>query len=181
VVTFNDSGVDKSHPDLTITNPGTLTDPVGHGTLVAGIIASTGGKSLTVTNAQGSLMPPTNGQFRVSALRQAILSAHLQLGCRSAGRHRRADLQQQLELWQRRLRPGRRQLRCGRAGRCAGRPGSRPVLFVFSAGNGGGQMNEWDDSSMTTEAEVGRLDPVARHRQERDLGGSIGTAARHHQ
>jgi len=70
VVNINDSGVDDSHFDLaprvstTVPIPFTLFDPVGHGTHVAGTIASSGGLSLTVTGADGSL---TNADFRGKA------------------------------------------------------------------------------------------------------------------
>jgi len=70
LVNINDSGVDATHPDLSPRvfgdSTNTLVDPNGHGTHVAGIIASSGGKSSTVTNASGPQGPyfGTNTQFR---------------------------------------------------------------------------------------------------------------------
>ncbi len=59
LINVNDSGVDATHPALKgrvygIT-PSALEDTNGHGTLVAGIIASDGAESDTVTNASGSV------------------------------------------------------------------------------------------------------------------------------
>jgi subtilisin-like proprotein convertase family protein len=68
LVNVNDSGVDASHPDLTnrvfADAAANLVDTNGHGTHVAGIIAGSGFESLTVTNASGSVMPASPGQFR---------------------------------------------------------------------------------------------------------------------
>ncbi|HUZ08227.1 MAG TPA: S8 family serine peptidase, partial [Candidatus Paceibacterota bacterium] len=77
VVAVDDSGIDATHPDFTTggnpTTPGgppvrvigdapqSLVDTNGHGTFVAGIIGGNGSKSMTVTNASGSV---TNADFR---------------------------------------------------------------------------------------------------------------------
>ncbi|HEU5124491.1 MAG TPA: S8 family serine peptidase [Verrucomicrobiae bacterium] len=66
LVNINDTGVSGSHPDLTgrVFGPASTSDPDGHGTHVAGIIAGDGTESLTVSNAPGSSMPPVDKQFR---------------------------------------------------------------------------------------------------------------------
>lgn len=68
LVVLNDSGVSTDHPDLVnrvnLASPGLNVDASGHGTHVAGIIAGDGNQSLTVTNAQGSINPGTNAQYR---------------------------------------------------------------------------------------------------------------------
>src|ERR1035437_8013472 len=61
MVNINDSGVDATPPDLSprvfANSTNALVDPNGHGTHVAGIIASSGGESSTVTNASGPTGP----------------------------------------------------------------------------------------------------------------------------
>jgi subtilisin family serine protease/subtilisin-like proprotein convertase family protein len=78
IVNVNDTGVDANHPDLlgrVIGDfPASLVDSNGHGTHVAGIIASSGLQSSTVTNAEGSIMPGTNTQFRGMAPSAKIFS-----------------------------------------------------------------------------------------------------------
>ncbi len=71
LVEVNDTGIDAGHPDLTgrvsFDFTGSTNDTDGHGTFVAGQIAGDGTMSATVTNASGSIMPGTNGQFRGQA------------------------------------------------------------------------------------------------------------------
>lgn len=86
LVAVIDTGIDATHPDLQtpaikVTGDSTnvLVDTVGHGTHVAGIIAGTGDQSLTVTNAQGSVMPATNFQFRGMAPAAKLFAADFHL------------------------------------------------------------------------------------------------------
>ena len=151
LVNLNDTGVDATHPDLTgrmfAPDTNSLVDPNGHGTHVAGTIASSGGQSGTVSNAAGPLGPytGTNGQFRGMAPaaslyvlpvglldrtllgRGDLLLALGQLLAADGCADQCVHLQQQLELRRprlRQLRPARRQLRR----RGARRPADRPRL-----------------------------------------------------
>jgi subtilisin-like proprotein convertase family protein len=82
LVNINDMGVDTNHPDLAgrvmldtnDVNRAGGVDKSGHGTFEASIIAGSGAKSDTVTNAQGSIMPGVAGQFRGKAPGATLLS-----------------------------------------------------------------------------------------------------------
>ncbi|HEV2392890.1 MAG TPA: S8 family serine peptidase, partial [Verrucomicrobiae bacterium] len=81
MVAVSDTGVDSTHPDLAnrvlFDVPAAGLDTNGHGTHVAGTIAGDGTESTTVTNAEGSIMPGTNGQFRGMAPQATLFSMDL--------------------------------------------------------------------------------------------------------
>ncbi|HTX21011.1 MAG TPA: LamG-like jellyroll fold domain-containing protein [Candidatus Aquilonibacter sp.] len=159
LVEVDDTGVDTNHPDFLTGGPGTplrvfFNDPAngydtdGHGTFVAGEIAGDGYESMTVTNAQGSIMPATNGQFRGKAPLADMLAMNLN--------DSDFDLQETAALSNAPISnnswvyngDGTYDLAAASydaATRDAlpGVTGSQPVLFVFSAGNDG----NGDDSS----------------------------------
>ncbi len=120
-----------------------LVDTNGHGTHVAGIIAGDGTESLTVTNAQGSIMPATNGQFRGMAPLANLLSMDWYDSDQ--------DLQEAAALTNALISNNSWNYGGDNAYDLAAASydaavrdalpevtGSQPVLFVFSAGNDGG-------------------------------------------
>jgi len=164
LVNINDTGVDATHPDLNSRVigdlAGSLTDTDGHGTHVAGIIASSGAQSSTVTNASGSVMPGVTGQFRGIApeARLFSMSTDLTFGPGSdtylqetAARtnalisnnswHYFNDTDYDLAA-----------ASYDAAVRDAlpGATGSQPMLFVFSAGNDGGGTDAGTGGSADT-------------------------------
>lgn len=156
LVNVNDSGVDTNHPDLAgrvfYDRPSSGVDVNGHGTHVAGIIASSGGQSLTVSNAPGSPMPPTATQFRGLAPAAQILSiavdnpapsasdGYLQQTAAANGAlisnnswHYATDSDYDL---------GAASYDAAVRDALPDVPGAQPVLFVFAAGNAGQGQND---------------------------------------
>jgi subtilisin-like proprotein convertase family protein len=155
LVEVNDSGIDATHPDFSHNHStpvrvfgdsvnllvNTLVDTDGHGTHVAGTIAGDGSMSLTVTNAQGSIMPPTNGQFRG----MAPLATMLAMDWNDSDQElQEAAAQTNALISNNSWNYGDNSYDLAAASYDAavrdalpGVTGSQPVLFVFSAGNSG--------------------------------------------
>lgn len=150
-VNVNDTGVDASHPDLEGRVFGdtaaSLVDTDGHGTHVAGIIAGSGARSLTVSNAQGSVMPAVAGQFRgraPAARLYSINSGLTGLGTGDAYLQEAAARTNALISNNSWYYAGANTYNLAAANFDAAvrdalpeDTGSQPVLFVFAAGNSG--------------------------------------------
>lgn len=156
-VNVNDTGIDTNHPDLQSSDslPKVLFDTTnsawdldGHGTFVAGIIAGNGAESMTVSNAQGSIMPATNGQFRGKAplahlfslssgsdqyLQETAASQTNVLISNNSWTYGDGSYDLAAASYDAAVRDALSSV-----------SGSQPLLFVFPSGNGGG-MNRWDD------------------------------------
>ncbi len=169
MVEVNDSGIDATHPDFMTAggaplrvigySPLSLVDTNGHGTHVAGIIAGDGTESMTVSNAQGSIIGTNGvavaGQFRGMAP-QATLFSVSAFG-NGFGRLVSDQSLQEIPALTNALISNNSwnydgdnaydlaaaSYDAATRDALAGLPGSQPVLFVFSAGNDGGG----DDSS----------------------------------
>jgi subtilisin-like proprotein convertase family protein len=157
-VNVNDTGIDRTHPDLKDRvfgdGPAVLADPDGHGTHVAGIIASSGEHGPLGTNAQGSV---EDASFRglapaakLFALGVDLVSGPLQSDeylITTAAATNYAVLKRTNALisnnsW---VYVGQFDYNTAAASYDAatrdalpGRSGSQPMLYVFSAGNFGG-------------------------------------------
>jgi subtilisin-like proprotein convertase family protein len=146
VVEVNDSGIDTNHPDLQgrvlFNNPANGVDTDGHGTFVAGQIAGDGTKSTTVTNAQGSINPGTNFQYRGKAPLAKLFAMNLNSSdqtLQQAAAQTNALISNNSWGY-----GGDNEYDLAAAGydaatrdALAGATGSQPVLFVFAAGNDG--------------------------------------------
>jgi subtilisin-like proprotein convertase family protein len=153
LVALNDSGVDATHPDLAGRvfgdSANSVVDQAGHGTHVAGIIAGDGTESMTVTNASGSVMPATNGQFRGKAPKAKLFSMaggsdyYLQqtaartnaLISNNSWTYANNEYDLAAASYDAAVRDALPDV-----------PGSQPVLFVFATGNNGA-VNVYDDGS----------------------------------
>ena len=175
LVEVNDSGIDMMHPDFsaggTVMPPRvigdsalSLVDTNGHGTHVAGIIAGDGTESITVSNAQGSIMPGATNQFRGMApaatlysvaalgnnggkfvsdqyLQEAPALTNALISNNSWNYINDSDYDLAAASYDAAVRDALPMA-----------TGSQPVLFVFSAGNGGNGDDTTDPGSGTPDS-----------------------------
>ena len=179
LVEVNDSGIDATHPDLTRPRRSAfcrLMDTSGHGTHVAGIIAGNGSMSSTVTNAQGSIMPGTNTQFRGMAPLANLLAMDV-------ATHHDQELQEAAALTNALISNNSWNYDGDSAYDLAAASydaavrdalpevtGSQPVLFVFSAGNDGNGDDTTDPGSGTPDSIESPGHGQKRHHRGRHPG-----------
>jgi subtilisin-like proprotein convertase family protein len=148
-VGVNDTGVDATHPDLQGRifgdPPGVLADLDGHGTHVAGIIASTGTSLMGNTNIPGSTngasfrgMAPEaqifaqpidiiSGPLKPDSELQEVAATNGVFICNNSWGYLGAfDYTSASAIWDSAVRDS-----------VPGQPGSQALTYVFSAGNGG--------------------------------------------
>ena len=187
MVEVNDSGIDATHPDLTGRVFGFPTnDTDGHGTFVAGEIAGDGTKSTTVTNAEGSINPGTNGQYRGKAPLAKLLAMNFNDSDQ--------DLQQAAAMtnapisnnsW---IYDGDSTYDLAAASYDAATrdalpvvTGSQPVLFVFAAGNNGNGDDTSDSSggnadTIESPATAKDVITVGAIQEDRDITNQVTNA-----
>ncbi|MEY2410578.1 MAG: hypothetical protein QOF48_3248 [Verrucomicrobiota bacterium] len=144
LVAVNDTGVDANHPDLAGRVSGATRDIVGHGTHVAGIIASSGANGPPGTNVVGSV---SNANFRGMApaallfsqgidtyfgppatdtsLLEAAALTNAIINNNSWSYIGESDYNLASAIWD-----------AGARDALPGVPGSQPLTLVFAAGNG---------------------------------------------
>ena len=154
LVNVNDTGIDASHPDLAgrvipdpfWTDPGFLVDSNGHGTHVAGIIAGSGINSTTITNPAGSVTPVVASQFRGKAPGAKLFSmpffapdVYLQETAARTNAFVSNNSWQYRSAYEYDLAAASYDAAVRDA--LPTETGSQPLLFVFPAGNSGGNSS----------------------------------------
>ena len=182
LVNVNDSGMDATHPDLSprvfAASTNTLVDPNGHGTHVAGIIASSGGKSTTVSNASGALGPYAGGAGEFRGLAPAASLYALPVGLMTGPFNAGSTLFWPSDAYLQETAASTNVFISNNSWNYVGSdsqgydlhaasydaavrdalpniPGSQPLLYVFSAGNAGGGDTRREAATRTPSSRPG--------------------------